>query len=250
MGALLITPMLPFMYIQGKRIKSKIPKLPEARHPEGKTGQHFKKKLKLLALGESTIAGVGVDTHEEGFVGMLARELSEKVDLQVHWKVYAKSGYTAQRVTQKIVPAIRDSKVDLIIVGLGGNDAFHLNSPGQWGAHISQLIDALQAKSPDTPIVFTNMPPIKEFPAFTPLIKFAVGNLVDLLGNELEKITKDRNGVYYYARKIRLKDWQQRLQLDAEDADFFSDGVHPSKFTYQIWARDFTNFLIQDTNLI
>ena len=59
-------PLLPFMYLDGRRIRSKVPKLPEAKEPEGvveKPNTHF---LKLLILGESTVAGVGVDAgHEE-----------------------------------------------------------------------------------------------------------------------------------------------------------------------------------------
>jgi hypothetical protein len=96
-------------------------------------------------------------------------------------------------------------------------------------------------KFPNTIIVFCNMPPIKEFPAFTSLIKFTIGNLVEVLGDELEKITHEYDHVFYFGEKITLQSWMDRFQITGEATDFFSDGVHPSKLTYQIWGKDMAN---------
>src|SRR5690606_25809333 len=145
--------------------------------------------------GESTIAGVGVDTHDIGFTGTLAKELSNLLKIDIAWKVYARSGYTAQKITQKIVPKIVENDVDLIIIGLGTNDTFTLNRPKRWRKDVLQLISSLKAKYANTFIVFCNMPPVKEFPAFTPLIKFIIGNLVEILGEELGDLVKKYDNV-------------------------------------------------------
>jgi len=55
------------------------------------------------------------------------------------------------------------------------------------------------------------MPPIKEFPAFTPLIKFTVGNLVEILGEELQKTVNDYENVFYFGEKKLIKLWQRIL---------------------------------------
>ena len=249
LGAVLALPTLPWMYMQGKRIRAKVPKLPEANGTQGIVSRNSDRTIRLLALGESTIAGVGVDTHEEGFTGTLASALARQLDADVHWKVYARSGYTARRIKEKIIPKVPPEPVDIVVIGLGGNDAFGLNSPGKWRDHIWGLIEEIKKRFGNTPIAFTNMPPIKEFPAFTPLIKFMIGNLVEILGDELEDLALDEQGVYYYPRKITLKDWIERLKVQAEPSDFFSDGVHPSKLTYQVWARDFANFLLEESGI-
>ncbi len=85
--------------------------------------------------------------------------------------MYAKSGYTALDVRDKLIPKIAEKETDLIVVGLGGNDAFGLNSPEIWAKHIQSLIWRIRMKFPDAPIAFLNMPPIKDFPAFTSLIQ-------------------------------------------------------------------------------
>ena len=245
LGAISTIPLLPLMYLQGKQIRAKVPTLPEAIGNEGVTNPYKKFDFKLITIGESTIAGVGVTTHEEGFSGTLAKELAPKIGKNIHWKVYAKSGITAKRVPAELIANITEKHADLIVVGLGGNDAFEGNSPITWRRGIEQTIIAIRDKFPDTSIAFTNMPPIKEFPAFTPLIKRTIGSLVELHGQELEKIVRQQNNTYYNAEIIRLKNWLKGDFATKTAHDFFSDGVHPSKLTYQVWAKDFADFIYQ-----
>ncbi len=234
------------MYRDGKRIRAKVPKLPEARNPEGIFEIEKADKFKLLVIGESTVAGVGVATHKEGFAGTLGQELAKKIKHSISWKVYAKSGYTAKQVREALIPQVTEADADLIVIGLGGNDAFTLNTPFKWKREITRLINELQQRYPNTPVAFTNMPPIKEFPAFTRLIKFTIGNLVEILGETLSRLAAQRKNVYYNREKITIDEWTQRLNIDKHTAEFFSDGVHPSKLTYQVWAKDFANFLIRE----
>jgi lysophospholipase L1-like esterase len=240
LGALISIPLLPILYYQGIQIRKKVPKLPEATGTEGECVVTTKAEnpLQIISLGESTVAGVGVQTHEDGFTGSFASELSTQINRTIQWKVYAKSGYTAKQVRELLGPNIQEKNPDLIIVGLGGNDAFTLNHPKRWRKHIQQLIIDLRHQFPESFIVFTNMPPIKEFPAFTPLIKFVMGNLVEILGHEVKGLVKNYDRVIYFDDKITLKEWQERLNIAGQPSDFFSDGVHPSKLTYQTWAKD------------
>ena len=246
LGAILSIPLLPIMYFQGKRVKAAVPVLPEATGINGIINAQESKAIRLITIGESTIAGVGVKTHEEGFTGTLAKEIANRLNVKVPWKVYAKKGYTVKRVLSNIIPAIKEKKADLIIIGLGANDAFTLNSPTKWARHIKELIQSLKNQFGEVPIVFINMPPIKEFPAFTKVLKFTMGNLVEIFGAELEKVTKEFDQVFFYSRKLTFQDWLDRLNIKGTKADFFSDGVHPSKLTYQTWAKDFAHFMFSD----
>lgn len=249
LGSLLSIPLLPIMYFQGKKIRSSVPKLDEATGISGSSGNNQTRVLRMITIGESTVAGVGVATHEEGFTGTLAKTLSEELQATVKWKVYAKSGYTAKRVTYKIIPTIEETDLDLIVIGLGGNDSFKLNSPGNWRSQMEHLIDTIQTKFPEVPICFMNMPPIKEFPAFTSLIKFTVGNLVEILGTELQALVNTKKNVFYLSEVITLDLWIKQLKTDKRPADFFSDGVHPSKFTYQVWGKYFGEYLLKQKDI-
>lgn len=249
LGTILTIPLLPIMYLQGRKIKATVPRLPEAEGVKGLTSVSSEKILRMITIGESTIAGVGVNTHQEGFTGSLANELATELKTNIDWTVYAKSGYTAKKVKEKIIGLITEKTIDFIVIGLGGNDAFELNTPKKWNRDIRELIKSIRLKFEAVPIVFVNMPPINEFPAFTSLIRFTIGNLVDILGKELEKIAKDIEHVYYYTRKVSSADLIERFNLKIKPEDFFSDGVHPSKETYQIWAKDVSNFITQSKEI-
>jgi lysophospholipase L1-like esterase len=235
------------MYHDGKKIRRNVPQLPEANEPQGQfpfTGSD--RTIRLLTLGESTIAGVGVKTHQDGFTGALACELSQLFEAGVKWSVYAKSGFTAKKVTRKLVPQISESTSDIIVIGLGGNDAFELNSPMNWRKDIEQLITDIRAVFLEAVIVFINMPPIKEFPAFTPVIKFTIGNLVEILGEELKSVISEYENIYYAEEKITLAEWAVKAGEGYSNADFFSDGVHPSQLTYQTWGREIARKIYQE----
>ncbi|MEL7161724.1 MAG: SGNH/GDSL hydrolase family protein, partial [Bacteroidota bacterium] len=191
-----------------------------------------------------------VETHAAGFACALARELSEQLDAEIHWKVYARSGYTLRRLYEKVLPAIEEKSVDLIVLGMGGNEAFKMNTFAGFRRDMQAVIDWLRSRFGSTvPIAFPNMPPIKEFPAFTSVLKFTLGNKVEYFGEELAGLIAGQPQLYYDARVIRLADWREELDLDQDPSAFFSDGVHPSGLTYQLWGREMAKFLLRQPGL-
>lgn len=249
LASALVIPTLPIIYVQGQMIKKTVPKLPEATGIEGHLSIDSEKNIRLLCIGESSMAGVGADIHEEAIGGTIAKELSSKLNSNVYWRVYARNGYTAKRVRFKILPKITERNFDIIVIALGANDAFAFNSPKTWRKNIVSLLKDTQALFPETPIVFMNMPPIKEFPAFSKLIQFSVGNLVDMYGEDLDQICQQLEEVYFSKELIRMETWQEKYQIHGTASDFFSDGVHPSKLTYQVWAKDVAEFIIKENIL-
>ncbi len=242
------TLVLPVIYYQGKRIRANTPKLQEAKGIQGESFQDFKNTLNLITIGDSSMAGVGVKNHKEGFIGVLADELASHYNVNMYWKVYAKSGFTALKVKDRLIPTLQEEKLDLIIIGVGGNDAFKLTRPKEWISNIKALISDIRIKYKNQPIVFINMPPVREIPAFTSLIKYVVGNLIDAYSDELVKLVKNIDGVFYCSSKINYKDYTKRYNLNSHSSEFFSDEdkFHPSKLAYQIWAKDISNFIIKN----
>ena len=237
------------MYVQSKLIRKNIPDLPEAIEPSGSVEVAGSKPFQLVTIGESTVAGVGVDKHSEGFTGTLAKQLSEVLGRTINWSVYAKSGYNAKKVHQEILPQIKEAKIDLVVVGLGGNDAFEFTAPFWWERNISAIISDVRARFPKVPIAFANMPPVREFPAFSSLMHNAIGNQVDYLGVTLTAITKEFDDVHFDNSQLDFRTWVEENNLDLIPEDFFSDGVHPSVLTYQKWAENFAVFVEKEAKL-
>ncbi len=230
-------PLLPVLYVQGRRARKRVPKLPEAPGSEGVTGNGTD-PLRLLTLGESTVAGVGMPDHRVGFAGRIAAHLAERAGRSVAWRVVARSGYAARDVTQRLVPLIPGDPQDLIVIGLGGNDTFQLNSPRRWRRDMIALVGAIRERQPECPIVIANLPPVGEFPAFPPLMQGFLGALVRLHGDAIADLPARLPGVHYVARRIRLRDWIEQSDRPIVIDDLFCDGVHPSALTYDLWTRE------------
>ena len=237
-----VIPLLPIIIYQGKKIRRTVPRLPEAKGNSGTTGSSDQ-VLRLLTIGESTIAGVGVEFQEEGYSGHLAKSLSEQFACQVEWQVNAKSGITIGRLVERLRNTTTNLQPDIIVVGMGGNDTFKFHSPKKWRSEALQLIDLLQKKYPEIPIVFTNLPPVKDYPAFSSNIQFFFGNLMSLFRVELSKLVQNRHNVWFIENEIRLQDWKKG---GLQTSDFFSDGVHPSALTYQMWAKLTSEYIFEN----
>ncbi len=244
-GMILTLPVLPFLAWQGKRVKKRIPTLPEAGGPA--TGQvgSGDNKIRILGLGESTIAGVGVENLEQGMTVKMAEEIAEKTGRPVEWQVIAKSGYTAKRVRELLVPKIPTKSFDLILIGLGGNDTFTVNSPKQWRKDFKTLIQDIRKNQQQAKLVIANMPPIGEFPAFPGLMKGMLGNLARLHGKAIRDFPQLFSNLYFIDKRIRLEEWMKKVDGPKKVADFFSDGVHPSPLTYAIWGKEIAKFILE-----
>jgi len=180
LGAILCIPFLPLLIFQGRYVKRAVPRLPEAPGKrEGVLGEG-KNQLTLLALGESHVAGVGIDTQQETFTGQIVRQLSEEFERPIRWTVLAASGFTVEKLDAAFSSQIPGERLDLIIIGMGGNDVFKLNSPGKWVRDFQKLIVNIGVKQPSCPILIVNLPPVGEFSAFPRPLCWMLGGLVRL----------------------------------------------------------------------
>ncbi|MGK0364220.1 MAG: lysophospholipase L1-like esterase [Saprospiraceae bacterium] len=245
LGVLMGIPCLPLIIRDGKRIRSSVPSLPEAENPKGIEGKS-EKKINLLSFGESTLAGVGIKDQKDGATCSIAKVLAKELDAEVNWKVMAHSGYTMERVLKEILPKADNFQPDIIVTAMGGNDAFMANSPQRFARAAGEFIEKLQARYPNIPIVFMNMPPIKDFPAFTPLVKFFIGNLVELHGQALDKTVEKHDNVFYISEIIAFQNWINKIDKPLTVNDLFSDGVHPSGLTYQLWGRETGMYILEN----
>lgn len=242
LGILLSIPVFPILYYQGTKLKRSFHHLPEATDNQGVNGDEFEHVLKVIGLGESTLAAVGIDSQQDAFIGHFSRRLAQLLSQKVQWKIYAKSGYTAQMTLDEQVPAITEEGADLFVVALGGNDTFQRNNPKKWSKNMQDLMFTLRKKYPSTPILCTTMPPVHTFIAFNPLMRLILGQLIRLHSDALEKVVSSIDQVYYDNRKIDLKQWLKTYS-SYQKKDFFVDGVHPSSVTFSIWGKEMAEFI-------
>src|SRR4051794_4367609 len=96
-GAALLAPVSPFLYLQGRYTRWKVGMLPDAAGPTTGVVDAGTKPEKLFVMGESTVAGLGARSHDLALAGQFARNLSGKIGVSVEWTVVGKSGVTARQ---------------------------------------------------------------------------------------------------------------------------------------------------------
>jgi lysophospholipase L1-like esterase len=242
-GALLLLPFVPLLIWQGYRLRKNIPKLPEASGPMSGQFGDGRPVLRLLSLGESTFAGVGVSSQQDGITRHIARTIHEHKQVPVHWQVIAKSGYSARQVLEQLVPQLPDHSLDVIVIGLGGNDTFNLNRPLRWRRHMKELIQAIRSQQPNVAIVIASMPAVGHFPAFPRSFQLILGGLVDLHRRVIMALPDQLANTYFMSDKVSWEEWQKYLEPGQDKSDFYSDGVHPSALTYRIWGEQIGRFI-------
>ncbi|MDQ3181575.1 MAG: SGNH/GDSL hydrolase family protein, partial [Acidobacteriota bacterium] len=201
----------------------------------GKHGEH-EQIINLLAIGESTVAGVGAKTHAEALTGQFARHLSQIIKKSVRWQAFGTSGITIERTLREIIPNLPAEKMDVIVVALGANDVFGLSSPQKFRRNLTKLLEVLRQKYPDAKIFVANVPMVRDFIALPNPLRYVLSRLAKLHHfNAIDLISKLENVSYF--------DDVKRVERD-----FFSDGIHPSPKGYDLWSKAMVDFFVRNAD--
>jgi lysophospholipase L1-like esterase len=187
--------------------------------------------VKLLVIGESTVAGLGARTHEKALAGQFAKQLSKPVGRAVEWHVIGKNGVTARQTIDDLVPQIPNERFDHILIGLGGNDVLKLSSPRNWRRDMTELIGILRERNPDATIFLANCPMIIASPVLPQPIKAILWELSKMHDANAREFTSSMDRVFYYPQPVGFR-----------SEGFFADGIHPSEQGYAQWAAAMVNY--------
>ena len=219
-------PLLPLLVLQGRRVRRVTPRLPGAAgasHGRTGPGTTF---LRLLVVGESTVAGVGAATHESALTGQLALALADRVGRPVEWRAVGANGATAACTREMLVPRIPVEPVDAVVVALGVNDVLRLHSPARWRRDLGRLVVAIRDRVGAAPVVLAAMPPMGKFPAFPEPLRSVLGARAAALARATHTLVRHLENVTYCAGT-----------LDDDERYFAVDRFHPSELGYRAWAQ-------------
>lgn len=224
LGGLAILPIAPFLYLQGQVTRWKVGLLPDAKEPAGVTGAGDD-EVKLLVIGESTVAGLGARTHDLALAGQFAKGIHERTGKTVRWTVIGKNGVTARRTIDELWPLVPDEKFDYVLLGIGGNDVMKLSSPRKWRNDMLELIGMVREANRDAAIFISNCPMIIHSPVLPQPIKGILWELSKMHNANILEFTAGMDRVYYYPQPVNVN-------FDG----FWADGIHPSEQGYRDWA--------------
>lgn len=227
-------PFAPFLYLQGQYVRRKIGLLPDAQGEKRGISGKGDEIVKMLVIGESTVAGLGARTHEAALAGQFAHFLSAKIGKKIEWLVIGKNGVTAKRTIELLVPQIPSGeKFDYIMLGVGGNDVLKLSSPRKWRRDALELLAIMRETFPKAVFFMTNAPAVHLSPVLPQPLKFILGNLSALHDKNSQEFMAQMEKVHYFHRP------------DEVTEGFFADGIHPSEKGYTDWSRRMIDFFTE-----
>lgn len=216
----------PLLYVQGLITRARISKLPEAGGPRQGRVDGGSNLLRLLLLGESTVAGVGVADHNTGLAGQTARSVVATTGATVDWTVHAFNGITAAGLRSSLGQLPANTRADLIVIALGANDVFRLQGPVKWERDLRALIDDVRERFGFAPVMLCATPPIGQFPGLPQPLRSVLGMRAHLLDHATEHLTGHMTAVHFVP-----------VAISPDPSLFSADGIHPSAACYAIWGR-------------
>ena len=225
-------PLLPVLIPQGIWTKWHTPRLPEAMgERQGISGKG--KIIRLLILGDSAAAGVGVNQQKDALLGQLLKQFDLE-HYQVHWQLHAKSGNTLLNL-QQILQEVPAQSFDIVIISSGVNDILQQHSALKWQQNFLHLYRSLQAYFGQPQILFTQVPPLQYFTALPKQLAWYLGKWSNYYNQQLHSHSKHLVNFHYVA-----------IDLPTSREYLATDGFHPSHLSYTIWAQDIFKYLSKE----
>jgi len=230
---LFLSPLYLIALPQGLQLKKGSIRLPEAQGPrqmtlDGITPEAQESALKLLYLGESPAAGVGIENIQQAVSAQVAYKLAQSQ--RVEWQLLAQNGIKIKELRLKLQHA-DVPQPDICIISMGVNDCTNLTSSKQWKEEVSGLIADLKIKGCRY-IFFTAVPPMQNFPLLPAPLSWVMGYRAYILNHVLEKTCKDQ-GAHFLA-----------FSGDLKPDLICHDGYHPNEKGAELWANSISQQII------
>ncbi len=223
---------LLFLLPQALYVRKTAPRFgPAGGQLQGSSGDG--RQTRLLAVGDSIIAGVGATELSKALVGQTATAIATSLNCCVSWQALGVSGYNSTKILDRLVPELPDVAVDYIIVSVGVNDITGLTTLRRWRQNLSLLLDKLRAHSPGAVIAVAGMPPLHSFPLLPQPLRATFGmrgrSFDDVVMQVVDKLP---NTVHV------------PLDFEPDQHQFARDGYHPSEKSYEEFGRHMADGLL------
>ncbi len=221
----------PLLLLQAAWVQASARRMPLAGGPRaGRVDLPLRSEasddFELLCLGESPMAGVGVDDMELAVNAQLAKQLAQQLQRPVHWRVLAGNGYTALRVWRHCLPALPEGRCDVALIALGVNDTTALTSLNHFAGQIAAIARVLRQRY-DCPVFVASVPPIGAFTALPQPLRWMLGRRADLLQAAI--LTHPQAGSIFEVLQV---------QFPLEPRFLAEDGYHPSREGHAWWGHE------------
>ena len=163
----------PVLVAQAIATRARLPRLPEAAgERQGIVGQG--PQLRLLVAGDSSAAGVGVDSQQQALAAPLAARLAQRCGAQVQWQLIAASGLTTKQTHERLM-ANQAGFFDVAVIVTGVNDVIDQVPTRRAVDTRDALVNWLRNGIGVQHVCFAPLPPVHRFPGLPQPLRWVAG---------------------------------------------------------------------------
>lgn len=225
--------LLPLLLWQAVQVRRRALQLPEAAGPRRARVKPARLRqatpLRVLLVGDSSAAGVGVRRQSEALAGQFALALTEELGCPVHWQLLARTGHTSGEALQQLRESLLQP-ADVLVTALGVNDVVRQIPPERTLQQLQDLHAEAVARAGVRYWVHNAAPPLQDFPLLPSPLRWVLGAQAALLNQQLARTLGDQLDRGLMRPPARLAG-VAAAELMAED------GFHPGAAGYALWGR-------------
>ena len=222
----------PVLLPQARWLKRTALRLPEAEGPrEGIEGEGDL-RLRLLVVGDSSAAGVGVADQAQALALPLAAGLAKRLGGAVGWQLAAKTGMNTAEARDWIARLpLHDA--DVVVTALGVNDVSSQTTAARFVRETELLWSELRELTGARWAVISGLPPMHMLTAVPHPLRWYLGRYASWLDAAVCRWAA-KQGLGYLA-----------LQWASDPASLAKDGFHPGPALYPQWAERLADLIVQ-----
>jgi lysophospholipase L1-like esterase len=191
----------------------------------GHAGQPGQRPLRVVWLGDSLAAGLGVDAVEDTPARLVSRMLERSIDLTV----LAVPGATSGDVLEQQVPALAAIGADLVVLCVGANDVARLSSRSGYAQRLDEIV---RATAP-IPTVVLSLPDM----AMPDRLGQPLRSIAGMRGRWFELARARVVARYDHATSVDVASRPPEISRRAGRAMLCADKFHPGPEAYRIWSE-------------
>ena len=182
--------------------------------------------VRLLVLGDSSAASVGIARTDGGIAALLAGMIGRDTGRPVTWRAAGFNSATSAQLRDFVLPNLAHDDWTHVVLSVGTNDAKNFHTLSRFKRDFGGLLYALRAKFPGARIVWSPVIDMTRVPALPPFLARILeirAQAVNALGTRL---CHERGAVP-----------ASRLPVEDPTLGFSTDGFHASEAGYRAWAE-------------
>jgi len=222
----------PILLPQARWVRRTALRLPEAEGPRDGVVGYGKPAMRVLVVGDSSAAGVGLPDQAQALALPLAHRLNEELDAPIGWQLIAQSGIDSAGARELVAKA-PVYPTDVVVTVLGVNDVTGQTPAPGYVEQVAALWREVRQRTGARWGVVCGLPPMGRLTAVPQPLRWYLGRYSDWLDEALRRWAESHSLGFC------------GLRWAADPALLATDGFHPGPALYPQWAARLAALIVQ-----